>query len=257
MADPDSPLAGRRVVVARPVGSGRALARRIAALGGEPLVLPGATLRPAAGTSPAQLAAALAADVVVFTSPASVRFARALFPRLRIASRTAVLAPGHGTARALARAGVAAQVPVRADSEGLLSLPALRGARGRRVALVGAPGGRGLLDAALAQRGARVSRIHVYERALPRWRAVHRERAARIDSRTLVLLSSAEALDALRALMGDDAWRRALRATAVASSARLAALARRRGFARVVRARSALAADLVDAGVAAARRVSR
>ncbi|HET7844896.1 MAG TPA: uroporphyrinogen-III synthase, partial [Xanthomonadales bacterium] len=203
---PSRPLAGRRVVITRPVGSGRALARRIAALGGEPLALPTAALRAAGPGAGAALARALRADLLLFSSTAAVRFARRLVA-LAPSARTVVLAPGAATARALARAGIEAQSPVlRSDSEGLLALPELHAVRGKRVAIVGAPGGRGLLDAELAKRGARVERVHVYERALPRWRALHRARAARVDSRSLLLLSSAEALDNLRALLGADGW---------------------------------------------------
>jgi len=241
------PLAGRCVVLTRPVGSGRALARRIAALGGEPLELPTAALRGTGAGARAALARALRADVVIFTSAAAVRFARRIAP-LVPAARSVVLAPGAATVRALARAGIAAEAPVlRSDSEGLLALPALRNVRGRQVAIVGAPGGRGLLDATLATRGARVERVHVYERTLPRWRTLHHARAARMDAQTLVLLSSAEALDNLRALLGVDGWRRARVATLVASSPRIARLARNRGFTRVVRASSALTDDMIEA----------
>jgi len=246
---PAHPLAGRRVVLTRPVGSSRTLARRIAALGGEPLVLPCAALRRLAAPG---LASALRADVVLFTSPAAVRFARALAPALAVGPRTRVLVPGAATQRALARAGVEAEAPeMRSDSEGLLALPALRAVRGRRVAIVGAPGGRGLLERELGTRGARVERVHVYERALPRWQSRHHEQAARIDARTLLLVSSAESLENLQQLLGDVAWRRARRATIVASSVRIARLARGRGFARIVRADSALADELLAAAVAA------
>jgi uroporphyrinogen-III synthase len=248
---PPRPLAGRRVVLTRPVGSGAALARRVAALGGDPLVLPTAALRATGRAARTALVRAQSADVLLFTSPAAVRFARRLAP-LAPAARARVLAPGAATARSLARAGIEAETPeLRSDSEGLLALPALRAVRGRRVAIIGAPGGRGLLDAELGARGARVERVHVYERALPRWQSRHHAQAARIDARTLVLVSSAESLENLRVLVGDAAWRNALRATLVASSARIAALARRRGFARVVRARSALAEELLAATLAA------
>jgi len=62
-----------------------------------------------------------------------------------------------------------------------------------------------------------------------------------------VLLSSAEALDNLRALLPPPAWARLCAATAIASSERLAAAARAAGFVRVRIARSAMAADLLAA----------
>ncbi|MCT7085168.1 uroporphyrinogen-III synthase, partial [Salmonella enterica] len=81
-----------------------------------------------------------------------------------------VLAVGKGTARALARLGIHALVPPgHQDSEGLLAHPALAKLEGRRGALIGAPGGRGVRRDELAARGARLREVHVYRRAAPRW----------------------------------------------------------------------------------------
>ncbi|WP_187770699.1 uroporphyrinogen-III synthase, partial [Cognatilysobacter lacus] len=74
---------------------------------------------------------ALAADIVVFTSPNAVRAASALLP---LHTRGAVLAIGDGTARALKRAGVSDVLrPSRMDSEGVLALPALADVSGRSI----------------------------------------------------------------------------------------------------------------------------
>src|SRR5579875_857294 len=159
-----APLAGTRIAITRPAGSGAALARRARALGGEALSLPGSSLREAADPRSARsaLAAALAADIAILTSPAAVRFAA----RLRaLRTRAVVLAPGRGTAQALRRAGLRNPVhPGREDSEGLLALPVLRHVRGKRIGIVGAAGGRGLLQRELAARGARIIEAQVYRR---------------------------------------------------------------------------------------------
>lgn len=131
-------LHGRIVVITRPAGTASALARKVRALGGVPLRLPGMGLRaaPDADAVRASMRAALADELMVFTSPAAVRHAAALLP-LRTAA--CVLAVGQGTAQALRRHGVAAPLaPRRQDSEGLLELPQLQSLRGRRVALIGA-----------------------------------------------------------------------------------------------------------------------
>lgn len=242
------PLAGARIAITRPAGTGAALARRVRALGGTPLSLPGSSLRAVndADAARAALKAALACDVVIFSSPASVRFARRL---LALRSRAAVLAPGMGTLRALRRAGHAnAQAPAREDSEGLLALPRLRGVRARRIGIVGAAGGRGLLDRELTARGAKVVRAYVYRRLPARIDCRHAD-ALRRDPRkpSYLLLSSAEALSNILAALPEDA-RRILRAgTAVASSDRLADAARAAGFARTLRAASAHASAMLDA----------
>ncbi|MGO4701761.1 uroporphyrinogen-III synthase [Dyella sp. 2RAB6] len=239
-----SPLAGRVVVITRPAGTATALVRRVRALGGEPLVLPGLSLRGA--EDPPAVAAALRAalrdEVLVFTSPAAVRFAAKLAP---LRTRATVLAVGQGTARALRRHGIAALAPQRQDSEGLLQQPALRELGGRRVALIGAPGGRGLLREQFAARGAELRELHVYRRVAPRLLRRHVDAVTALPRSARVLLSSAEALEHLHALLPPPAWARLCAATAVASSERLAAAARAAGFTRVRIAASALAADLL------------
>lgn len=123
-------------------------------------------------------AAAAGAGRWLFTSPAAVRFlqqaagrhAPALFAadgRLaRLAGQGRVFAPGPGTARALARAGIAGvRHPLAShDSEGLLALPALAAPLDDGLVLVGAPDGRGVLAPALAARGAEVTELMVYRR---------------------------------------------------------------------------------------------
>lgn len=246
-------LAGVRIAITRPAGTGGALARRVRALGGTPLLLPGSSLRAAPDAAAARkaLRAALACEAVVFTSPAAVRFARQLGA---LRTRATVLAPGRGTLHALRRAGVAnAQTPERADSEGLLALPALRALRGRRIGIVGAPGGRGLLDRELADRGATVVHAHVYQRQPARLDRRHAD-ALRRDARKplYALLSSAEALANLVQQLPAEARAALLSGCAIASSERLADAARAAGFARVARAASAHASDLLTA-IAAAR----
>src|SRR5690606_22867134 len=106
----------------------------------------------------------LAAPRVVFTSPAAVAAAAALQP-LRPGPDQAWVAVGAGTAQAMRRAGAGhVESPARMDSEGLLALPALGDVQGLDVGLVTAPGGRGVIAATLARRGARVLRANVYER---------------------------------------------------------------------------------------------
>ena len=243
------PLAGARIVITRPVGTGAALVRKVRALGGEPILLPGSSLRPSADVSAARraLQAALACPVAIFTSPAAVRFARKLTP---LRSRATVIAPGAGTRKALQRAGVAeVRTPLREDSEGMLELDILQDVGGRQIGIIGAAGGRGLLAGELARRGADVVHAHVYRRLPARLDHRHHDALLQNDPRRplYVLLSSAEALAHLLAELPDDARRVLLAGTAVVSSARLARVARNAGFARELRAPSARANDMLAA----------
>jgi uroporphyrinogen-III synthase len=241
-------LHGRTVVITRPAGTGSALARLVRRHGGVPLLLPGLALR--AVEDPAQAAAGLAQalgdELLVFTSPAAVRYAAAL---QALRTQGTVLAVGQGTARALRRHGVGEVLAPhqRQDSEGLLDHPALASLQGRRVALIGAAGGRGVLRAELAARGARLRELHVYRRAAPRWQRRQLEELLALPADARVLLSSVEALGYLCEGLPTPAWTALRRGVAVASSERLAQAAHAAGFARVVVAASALATDLLAA----------
>ncbi|WP_426687851.1 uroporphyrinogen-III synthase [Rhodanobacter ginsengiterrae] len=245
-------LRGRIVVITRPVGTGAGLARRVRALGGMPLLLPGLALHAVEHRAAARegLRAALADQLIVFTSPAAVRHAAALLP---LRTTAMVLAVGQGTARALRRHGIAAPLTPRRqqDSEGLLELAELQQLRGRRVALIGAPGGRGVLRAHLAARGARLREVHVYRRVPPRLDRRHVEALNRLPASAQVLLSSAEALHNLQHGLPAPAWARLCAATAVVSSERLAGAARAAGFRRLRIAASAVSADLLAEALSA------
>jgi uroporphyrinogen-III synthase len=211
--------------------------------------LPGASLRAPADPSAARRALKTALDchVAIFTSPAAVRFARRLAP---LRSRAAVLAPGAGTRRALRRAGLGeAQAPSREDSEGILGLDVLQDVDGRRIGIVGAAGGRGLLADELTRRGAEVMHAHVYRRLPARLDHRHRDALQQSGPRPplYVLLSSAEALANILAALPGDARRALLAGTVVVSSTRLVESARDGGFARVLRAESAHADDMLAA----------
>ncbi|HEY8682959.1 MAG TPA: uroporphyrinogen-III synthase [Rhodanobacter sp.] len=242
-------LHGRVVVITRPAGTAAVLARRVRAAGGVPLLLPGLALRGMDDPLAAQagLQSVLADDLLIFSSPAAVRFAAALAP---LQTAATVLAVGQGTARALRRHGVHTPlVPARQDSEGLLDHPALHDLHGRRVALIGAPGGRGVLREQLAARGAQWRELHVYRRVAARLDRRHVDALLALPSSARVLLSSAEALHHLQQQLPAPALRRLHAATAVVSSERLATAAAAAGFSRIVLAASALSADLLDAAL--------
>jgi uroporphyrinogen-III synthase len=238
-------LRGRVVVITRPAGTAVAMARRVCACGGVPLLLPGLSLRAADDPAlPAQMRTALKSELLVFVSPAAVRFAARLMP---LCTKALVLSVGQGTTKALRRLGLSTQAPSRQDSEGLLDLPAMQDLHGKRVALIGAPGGRGLLREQLIARGAQLHELHVYQRVPPRLDRRHVEAVQALPRSARVLVSSAEALHNLAQLLPAKAWARLRTAVAVASSGRLAQVAHEAGFVRIVQAQSALAADLLEA----------
>lgn len=202
------------------------------------------------------LRTAMAAPLVVVTSPAAVR-AAARLQALHARRDQSWFAVGATTAAALRLAGIKeVSAPARMDSEGLLAMPGLHAVQGRMLGLITAPGGRGVLIPALEERGAQVLRADVYERVPipPPARAVARLRAMAVPA--VLVLSSDEALRRMVSSLPADVVAK-LRATAVvAASRRLADLARGHGFrgeiaiARGPRPRDLIAA--IDEGAFAA-----
>lgn len=197
------------------------------------------------------LAAALAAERVVFSSPAAVH-AAARLTALDAPHAGQWLAVGAGTAAALARHGARdVLAPGRMDSEGLLALPALADLRGLRAGLVTAPGGRGVIADTLQQRGAQLLRANVYARQPLPLAARTLQRLRRSAAPWALALSSGEALSLLLEQLPADLQVRLRTASVAAASERLATQARAAGFLNVTLAAGPLPAQLVSAAHAA------
>ena len=246
-----SPLAGASVVVTRPAGTGQALKRRIRALGGTALSLPGIALRADldnAAAAKAALGAARTTDMAIFVSPAAVRFAFALRPGLRFARDTEVCAIGSATAKALARHNIRNVLWPREQqtSEGVLALPQLQKLHRLNIVLIDAAGGRELLAQTLRTRRARVSHIHVYRRTPPRLTRPQLAALEQVSTPLLTMLTSADALENLRAVLPLHLFARLAAGELIVSSERLAAAARASLFSHVHIAASALPRDLLE-----------
>ena len=250
MSDGALPLHGWTVVSLRPRGQHAAVRTAAARLGTRTLGLsPFAITARHDDAARAALATAAACPLVLVTSPNAVRMAHALQPLARHEGQR-WLAVGAGSRDALARVGIAAESPVRMDSDGLLAMPALQDVAGRDIGFVTAPGGRGKIAATLQARGARVHRADVYQRTpitIPA-AAWQRLREALADpARVLLLASSGEALEALLAQCPPDLSSALRRAMVTVPGDRLAEAARAAGFGRVAVAGSPRPAALLRA----------
>jgi len=247
VASSAGPLAGLGILVTRPARQAGAFAQKIAALGAAPVIFPAIAILPPPDSAPlARVHADLGSyDVAVFVSANAVEYG-APDPRTWPAT-VAVLAPGPGTAEALAALGIAgARIPATTfDSDGLLALPELAAPSSKRVVIFGGEGGREQLGDTLRTRGATVDYVACYRRAAPASGGeglAEAFRAARIDA---VTITSSEGLHNLWQL-ADAATRAAWRARPTfVPHPRIAAHARELGLAVVETAGS-------DAGIIAA-----
>jgi uroporphyrinogen-III synthase len=245
-ARPSLPLSGWYVISLRPLGQHEGVRQQAKRLGARTFAL--STLRLLPLEAGEELAEALRCPRVIATSPAAVRFAQAQ-RSLRARAGQHWFAPGAGTATALRRAGIPyVHHPLReAGAEALLAEPLLASLSGARVGVLTAPGGRDLLLDQLRERGARLSIAHVYRREARLPTEARRRKLAELPARTALLLSSGEALQTLWRGLDEDERAQLCRRSCIASSARLAAQARRLGFPAPVRARDARPEHLLEA----------
>lgn len=164
-------LAGVGILVTRPARQAGALASRISAEGGRPILFPALEIEP---VPEAELGCAMeevaAADLGIFVSPNAARFGLAALARKGgrgFAGRHAAVGPG--TAAELKKAGVREVITPETgfDSEALLAVLPLDEMAGKHVVIFRGNGGREHLGEVLKGRGARVTNVSCYRRIRP------------------------------------------------------------------------------------------
>ncbi|MDB5887431.1 MAG: hemD [Rhodocyclales bacterium] len=185
-------LAGRCVVVTRPVQQATALLDALRAAGAEPLFFPVIEIVPLADTAPLQALASKLGDydVAFFVSANAVEQTLAVIPRAQWPASLRIATVGPGSARTLHAQGFDdVMLPSsRFDSEGVLALHAMQAASigGKRVLILRGDGGRELLAQTLVERGAHVD-VH----------SCYRRRLAQTDPTNLLARVAAGGLDAI------------------------------------------------------------
>jgi uroporphyrinogen-III synthase len=225
-------LEGFTVVVTRPARQAGPFVAMLRDAGADPILLPTIEIEPIELDAASR--AALAPDDfdwTVYTSANAVECSLQQLPR---PARTRVAAIGHATARALGEQGIRVDaVPQAAsDSEGLLALGAFTDLRGQRVLIVKGAGGRTLLRAELARRGADVVLCEVYRRrpAAADPAALEALQKASGHTRLIVVVTSGEVLSALLEATPDGRLPKLRDSTLLVPGERVAASARSLGW---------------------------
>ncbi len=207
------PLFGKRVLVTRTRRQASDLSRALAAQGAEPVELPVIEIVPSHDERELGYAIEVLKSSgyqwVVFTSANAVELflghVRGAGLDARAFARARIAAIGPGTAEALAREGLRADlVPERFVAEGLLDAFASRVMRGQRVLLPRAEGAREVLVDGLLAMGASVRELTLYRAAVPERpgaEALRRLRAGEIDA---VTFASSSSVRNLIAMLGGD-----------------------------------------------------
>ena len=235
------PLSGWTVVSLRPQGQHDAVRRTARKLGAR--VIAASTNRLSPLPLGNTLDAVLACPIRIASSPNAVRFAarQASLPG-------AWLAIGNDTAACLLQAGAhRVQVPEPQTAEGLLQLASLQSIRGRRIGLLTAPDGRGLLERDLPARGAYLQVAHSYRRQPT---ALAPRVAARIlaaGPHCAVLVTSLAAFRQFQRELDADALAVLKSRPCIASSARLLEYLQAEGYRHVLASRSTKPEDTLQA----------
>jgi uroporphyrinogen-III synthase len=230
------PLAGRTVLVTRPVHQAATLAQMVKAAGGEAFVFPALAIEAVAAERLADSLEYLAgADIAIFISPNAAQFGMAAIRARGGLPALQIFAVGPGTARVLAAQGVEGVItPDGQDSEALLALPQMQAVVGRRVVIVRGVGGRPLVADTLRARGADVQFLECYRRTCPHADAaplLARWQAGGIDA---VTVASAETLHNLAVLLGEPGASLLTATPLFVPHEKIAEAARRFGIAHVV-----------------------
>jgi len=188
-----------------------------------------------------------AQDAVIFISANAVAFGMPYIATQLRESDAVILAVGERTARAVADWGLEAAIPEQPDSEGLLAMPELQSIGGQRVVIVKGEGGRSLLATQLGALGAHVDALICYRRIYPSAEEVALyERLKDLDS-LIFQANSGETLSHLSDLLDLPANSSMARWPVIVPSRRVAMLAEGRGWKRIITARDASDAALIEA----------
>lgn len=248
-------LRGKKILITRPAAQAENLCSLIEKEGGVPVRFPALEIQPLDDYSSVNpiLARLDSYALVIFVSRNAVTHALVLLgDRKGVLAGTQVVASGRGTASALHAAGLTSVVHGgdRADSEAVLELDALREdkVRHRHVVIFRGVGGRELLAETLRARGARVDVAEVYQRARPHYEKELLDRIWINVRPDQMVVTSAEALHNLFAMLGPEHRVIMLDTPLVVIGERLAQTARQLGFgARAITVAAAGDDDLLRA----------
>ncbi|TBW58205.1 uroporphyrinogen-III synthase [Marinobacter halodurans] len=233
----DRPLAGRRILICRPQPEADRLAGRLQDEGAQTYCLPLLERRPLPET-PERRTRFQELDLyqhVIAVSPGAARLfleqAEDWWPQWPVGLHW--YGVGSGTADVLAQAGLVVTIPPDGfTSEHLLALETLRRPSGERVLIAKGRGGRELLGQTLAERGARVDNLELYERVCPDHDPDTVRAALKDFDPDAVIVLSGETLNNLIAL-GENTDQALKSRTLLVPVDRVAQTAREQGFTRV------------------------
>ncbi|MBL4585201.1 MAG: uroporphyrinogen-III synthase [Pseudomonadales bacterium] len=249
------PLNGLRVLVTRPTNQAGGLIQALTQVGAQVIHYPVLEIKPCEPTSAQQqtLSQLSQYQALIFISTNAVRFLAQSMAQLGLTLPGSVqcIAIGKATADALKALGNSAIFPANAaDSESLLELEALQSAHisAKKILIVRGEGGRETLKTSLVQRGANVQYLELYRRVTPQFSPQNPNPLPALLAQQKVdflSVTSGQSLEYLTKLSGTQST--ALKALPlVVPSARVADIAKRSGFKKLLQSRGARDSEIVE-----------
>ncbi|WP_292967598.1 uroporphyrinogen-III synthase [Nitrosomonas sp.] len=201
-------LAGKGILITRPLHQAGNLATQIKLLGGEPWLFPVLEISDSENRQPLldTIVRLDEFDLAIFVSPNAVEKVMSLIRAGRGWPRhVSVATVGKGSARALERYGITRVIVPEdgSDSEALLRMPQLQVMQNRRVVIFRGNDGRKLLGDTLRNRGANVEYVECYHRHKPEIDPLPLLKHWRNNGIQAVIISSSEGLDNLIDMIGE------------------------------------------------------
>ncbi len=249
------PLAGKGVLVTRPLEQAGSLMLRLQQMSAVPMAFPALAID--GPSQPEMLKARLATvaqyDWLIFVSPIAAQFGMAALNLAApgAAKRIKAAAVGSGTADALRAAGCREVIAPEtgADSEHLLALPEFADLAGRQVLILRGEDGRELIADHLRARGAAVDYAACYRRLCPNTDPAPLLQALAQQRLQALTVFSRETLDNLLQLIGSESVQLLRELPLFAPHRRIAEHAQSLNFARAIATgpgESGLLAGLVE-----------
>ena len=212
-----------QIIVTRPVHQAESLLRELGALNLDSIAiahLPLIEIVPLAFELPEA-----DFDKAIFISANAVN----LFDHWERLANSALFAVGKATAAVIqSKTQRAVDSPEEMNAEGLLAMSQLQQVDQSKILIVKGENGRPLLHQELANRGAKVTTLDVYQRKIPNWE-LQKNIAHQSSAHNVWLVTSAQAIDHLYRIQGLSEHPNH-RTKLIVSSDRLAEFARQKGF---------------------------
>lgn len=237
------PLIGSNILVTRPVDRAEALCDMIVANGGCPIKMPTVEITPIEhNANNLRIFANLAEyNWIIFVSIHAVIYSLSMYrEEPRIPTHVKVAAIGKSTADVLENNQIRVDLLPKEqfNSEALLASADLQGIAGQNILIVRGKGGRSLLAAELSERGANVEYAEVYRRNRAQVNVDPIIKLWRQQGMHAVIVTSAEILQNLIAILGSDGLDLLRTTPLIVPSERIAQKAKKSGLEKVILAAS-------------------